>query len=65
MTDSIGRMRPPTQRECAEYWRGEGLAGAPEPFWEYYEAVGWKSRGIRPIRDWKAVARRWAARVQA
>ena len=51
----------PALDEVLDYCRENNLSVNGETFWNYYQAVGWRS-GSRPIRDWQAQLRVWAAR---
>lgn len=33
-------------------------------FWNHYLSVGWKVGGRAPMKDWKASARQWVARIE-
>ena len=48
----------PSFGEVRDYILREGLGISPEDFMDYYTANGWTIGGA-PVRDWKAVARRW------
>lgn len=48
----------PTRADLRSYVSDEGLAVDPDEIFDYYEAVGWEING-KPIKDWKAVCRRW------
>lgn len=61
---SRSRFVPPTLDEIKTFWATGGKDGGPLPgdaedFFDYYESVGWVTKGGRPIKDWKATARRW------
>lgn len=51
--------RPPSVQQVRDFVSHEGLRVVPEDFVDYYNANGWLIGGV-PIRDWKAVARRWS-----
>ena len=48
----------PTRADVASYVSEKALPGDPDEIFDYYEAVGWEING-KPIKDWKAVVRRW------
>lgn len=48
----------PSRADIAAYVSEKGLAVDPDEIFDYYEAVGWEING-KPIKDWKAVCRRW------
>lgn len=52
----------PTLEEVREYVITEKLAIDPDQFYDYYQAQGWVQSNGRPIKDWKAAARKWARR---
>lgn len=58
---SASRFTPPTIEEVANYAQEKGYAIDPERFIDYYESVGWKV-GQKPMKDWRAAMRTWAAR---
>lgn len=48
----------PSRADVAAYVSDKALPGDPDEIYDYYEAVGWEING-KPIKDWKAVVRRW------
>ena len=48
----------PTRADLRSYVLEEGLQADPDEIFDYYESVGWEING-KPIKDWKAVCRRW------
>ena len=56
--------RAPALREVLDYCGEKKLSVNGEAFWNYYESNGWQA-GDRPIRNWKAKLREWAAREKA
>lgn len=48
----------PSRADVASYVSEKALPGDPDEIFDYYEAVGWEING-KPIKDWKAVVRRW------
>ena len=48
----------PSRADLRSYVEEEGLGADPDEIFDYYEAVGWEING-KPIKDWKAVCRRW------
>ncbi|MDE7406451.1 MAG: hypothetical protein K2M89_06235 [Clostridiales bacterium] len=52
------RMDPPSVDEVREYCREIGSAIDAQRFVDYYTANGWMV-GKNPMRDWKAMVRRW------
>ena len=59
---SHAQFRPPTIGEVESYVRETGLAMDAQCFYDYYQASQWTTAGGRPITDWQAQARLWAAR---
>lgn len=59
---SHAQFRPPTIGEVESYVRETGLAMDAQCFYDYYQASQWRTAGGRPITDWQAQARLWAAR---
>ena len=53
-----GASGPPSLPQVKKYVLEEGLRFLPEDFVDYYSARGWIVGG-QPVRDWKALARRW------
>lgn len=56
------RMNPPSVDEVREYCRDIGSAVDAQRFVDYYTANGWLV-GKNPMRDWKAMVRRWGTFV--
>lgn len=52
------RMDPPSVDEVRDYCREIGSTIDAQRFVDYYAANGWKV-GKNPMRDWKAMVRRW------
>lgn len=52
------RIYIPSRADVASYVSEKALPGDPDEIFDYYEAVGWEING-KPIKDWKAVVRRW------
>jgi len=50
---------PPSLEEVKDYVVFNGLRFCPEDFVDYYTANGWTVGGV-PVRDWRALARRWS-----
>lgn len=48
----------PTRADVASYVSEKALPGDPDDVFDYYEAIGWEING-KPIKDWRAVVRRW------
>lgn len=48
----------PSRGDLASFIESEGLNADPDDVFDYYEAVGWEIGG-KPIKDWRAVVRRW------
>lgn len=48
----------PTRGEIAAYIADAGLSVDPDAVFDYYESIGWEING-KPIKDWRAVCRRW------
>ena len=48
----------PSRADIRSYVDEEGLSADPDEIFDYYEALGWEING-KPIKDWKAVCRRW------
>ena len=53
------RAAPPSLEEVGAYCVDEGLSVDVQKFYDHYEANGWMT-GNSPVRDWKALARKWA-----
>jgi len=51
----------PSPGEVRAYVAENGYAIDAQRFWDYYEAVNWRSNG-EYIRDWRAKVRTWASR---
>ena len=58
------RFSPPTVAEVRAYCQEKGYGVVPERFVDYYQANGWVQGKGKPIKDWKACVRTWAAREQ-
>ena len=54
------RFRAPTVQEVSEYAEEQSLNVDAVRFCDYYESCGWTVGRNRPMRDWKAAARRWS-----
>ncbi len=54
----------PTRQECRDYAKTNPAFDimSVEQFYDYYDAIGWKYKGDRRIRNWKALMRNWARR---
>lgn len=48
----------PTRAEVSAYISEEGLQADADDICDYYDAVGWEIGG-KPVKDWRAVVRRW------
>ena len=48
----------PTRAEVSAYISEHGLQVDADDICDYYDAVGWEIGG-KPIKDWRAVVRRW------
>lgn len=48
----------PSRVDLASFIESEGLNADPDDVFDYYEAIGWEIGG-KPIKDWRAVVRRW------
>lgn len=51
----------PTLEKIQAFVRKNNFTFSPEKFYDYYNAVGWKVRGM-PITDWQSLCRSWQAR---
>lgn len=51
----------PTLEKIQAFVEKNNFAFSPEKFYDYYNAVGWKVRGM-PITDWQSLCRSWQAR---
>lgn len=51
----------PTLEKIQAFVKKNNFAFSPEKFYDYYNAVGWKVRGM-PITDWQSLCRSWQAR---
>ena len=59
-----GAPNAPTLEDVMDFCKANGLQTDPHTFWNHYQSVGWLA-GNRPIRDWQAKLREWAARDAA
>jgi hypothetical protein len=50
----------PTVEDVKAYCIEQSLTLDPHAFVDYYESVGWIVGKNKPMKDWKAAARRWA-----
>ncbi len=51
----------PTLEKIQAFVEKNNFTFSPEKFYDYYNAVGWKVRGM-PITDWQSLCRSWQAR---
>lgn len=51
----------PTLEKIQAFVGKNNFTFSPEKFYDYYNAVGWKVRGM-PITDWQSLCRSWQAR---
>lgn len=51
----------PTLEKIQAFVKKNNFTFSPEKFFDYYNAVGWKVRGM-PITDWQSLCRSWQAR---
>ena len=51
----------PTLEKIRAFVEKNNFTFSPEKFFDYYNAVGWKVRGM-PITDWQSLCRSWQAR---
>lgn len=51
----------PTLEKIQAFVKKNNFTFSPEKFYDYYNAVGWKMRGM-PITDWQSLCRSWQAR---
>lgn len=51
----------PTLEKIQAFVKKNNCTFSPEKFYNYYNAVGWKVRGM-PITDWQSLCRSWQAR---
>lgn len=51
----------PTLEKIRAFVEKNNFTFSPEKFYDYYNAVGWKMRGM-PITDWQSLCRSWQAR---
>ena len=54
------RFAPPAPEEVHAFADEQGLAMDAADFCDYYESVGWTVGRNKPMKDWRAAARRWA-----
>ncbi len=52
------KEKKPSLKQVQEFCFDNQLKINPQEFFNYYEALGWKS-GNTPIEDWKALAKSW------
>ena len=52
----------PTRQECRDYAKTNPAFDimSVEQFYDYYDAIGWKFKGGKRVRNWKALMRNWA-----
>jgi len=64
-TKKPSKAKPSNADEVQSYFaeRGYGEPGVGQQFIDHYDSIGWK-RGKQPVKDWKATARTWMARMQ-
>lgn len=53
-------LSPPSRGEVAEWVYSLGLGVNPDEFYDIYEDAGWTDAKGQPIRNWKALCRKWA-----
>lgn len=51
----------PTLEKIQAFVKKNNFTFSPEKFYDYYNAVGWKVRGM-PITDWQSLCRSWQSR---
>ena len=51
----------PTLEKIRAFVEKNNFTFSPEKFYDYYNAVGWKVRGM-PITDWQSLCRSWQVR---
>lgn len=51
----------PTLEKIQAFVEKNNFTFSPEKFFDYYNAVGWKVRGM-PVTDWQSLCRSWQAR---
>mgnify|MGYP002711883679 CR=1 FL=1 len=51
----------PTLEKIRAFVEKNNFTFSPEKFFDYYNAVGWKMRGM-PITDWQSLCRSWQSR---
>lgn len=62
--ERMKEYKNPRVDEVVDFIIEEGLKVDARRFFEYYEEQGWQMNG-EPIRDWKAVCRRWSKNESA
>ena len=64
-----GVSRPQDKNEITDFFKTIGLNGQSEKeaekFLNHFTATGWKIGGRAAMKDWRAAARNWAARVKS
>ena len=58
-------LSPPSRGEVAEWVSSLGLGVNPDEFYDIYEDAGWTDAKGQPIRNWKALCRKWASTQSA
>ncbi len=58
----MGMRRLPTCEDVKAYRAEQGLQFDVEAFCAYYDNRGWLGTNDKPLKDWKAVAKRWHKR---
>ena len=54
------RFAPPSPAQVQAFADEQGLAMDAADYCDYYESVGWTVGRNKPMKDWRAAARRWA-----
>lgn len=57
---ALKRFTPPSPEEVDAYAKEQCLNIDAVRFCDYYESCGWVVGRNRPMKDWKAAARRWS-----
>lgn len=58
-SQSREKARPANAQEVAEYCRERGNSVDPDLFFDKHEAMGWRLKNGRPVKDWRAAVRTW------
>ena len=64
MNNPMKESKPNTLEDCSLFFDELGKLNEAVIFMDYYDSIGWKTKGGNKIKDWKATARNWARRSE-